>query len=62
MEWLKSCFRNPEFSGQGSLIRLSDPNDNYTKKTEFMNATLIVKNKELYIKNDDFDSEQEQME
>lgn len=62
MEWLKSCFRNPEFSGKGCLIRLSDPNDNYTKKTEFMNATLIVKNKELYVKNDDFDSEQEQID
>ena len=60
MEWLKGFFRNAEYSAQGSLIKLSNPEDNYTLKTVFMNGTLIVKNKELFIKNDDFDSEQEQ--
>lgn len=61
MEWLKGFFRNAEFSGQGSLIKLVNPEDNYTKKTEFMSATLIVKNKELFVKNDDFDEEQDQI-
>ena len=62
MQWLKSYFRNPEFSCQGSLIRLGDPDDNYTKKTEFMSASIVIKEKELFIKNDDFDLEQDQME
>ena len=62
MEWLKGFFRNAEYSGQGSLIKLADPQDNYTKKTEFMNATLIVKNKELFVKNDDYDSDQDQID
>ncbi|OMJ78967.1 hypothetical protein SteCoe_21092 [Stentor coeruleus] len=61
MEWLKGFFRNAEFSGTGSLVRLANPQDNYSKKTEFMNSTLIVKNKELFIKNDEYDYEQEQM-
>lgn len=61
MEWLKGFFRNAEFSGTGSLVRLANPQDNYSKRTEFMNSTLIVKNKELFIKNDDCDYEQEQM-
>ena len=61
MNWLKSYFRNPEFTCTGSLIRLGDPDDNYTKKTEFMNATIAIKEKELFIKNDDFDSEQDQI-
>ena len=61
MQWLKSYFRNPEFSCTGSLIRLGDPDDNYTKKTEFMNATIVIKEKELFIKNDDFDLEQDQI-
>ena len=62
MDWLKGFFRNAEYSGQGSLIKLSDVQDNYTKKTEFMNATLIVKNKELFVKNDEYDSDQDQIE
>lgn len=62
MDWLKGFFRNAEYNCQGSLIKLADPQDNYTKKTEFMNATLIVKNKELFVKNDDYDSDQDQID
>ena len=61
MEWIKSFFQNSEFNGNGSLVKLVNPQDNYTKKTEFMSAILIVKNMELLVKNEDYDPDQDQI-
>jgi hypothetical protein len=61
MEWLKSWIKGNDFHCEGRLVRLGDPDDNYTSKVEFNSATLYIKKHELKIVNDDYDEEQEQL-
>jgi hypothetical protein len=62
MDWIRGIFSNVEFSCSGALVRLANENDNYAKKTEFLSATLVLKKKELFIRNNDFDPDQDQIE
>jgi len=58
--WIKSWFGS-KLSIEGSLVRLIDPQDNYTKRTVFQNSTLNVETKHFIFKNEDYDPEQDQL-
>lgn len=62
MNWVRSIFSNVDFTCSGAFVKLVDPADNYCKKTEFLTATLVLKKNEIFIRNNDFDPEQDQIE
>ena len=62
MDWIKGILFNSDFSCNGSLIKLIDPENNYAKKTEFNSATLVIKKSEIFIKNIEYDPNQDQIE
>ena len=62
MDWIKGILYNVDYSCNGALIKLADPENNYTKKTEFLSATLVIKKSEIFIKNLDYDPDQDQIE
>ena len=62
MDWIKGILYNVDYSCNGALIKLADPENNYTKRTEFLSATLVVKKSEIFIKNLEYDPDQDQIE
>lgn len=60
--FLRALFENSQFVFSGSLIKLVDLSDNYAKSTLFMNAKIAIKNYNLFVKNEDFDPDQQQTE
>ena len=62
MNWVRSIFSNVDFTCTGAFVKLGDPEDNYCKKTEFLTATLVLKKNEIFLRNNDFDPEQDQIE
>lgn len=62
MNWVRSIFSSVDFSCMGAFIKLASFEDNYAKKTEFISAVLVLKKNEIFIRNNDFDPEQDQIE
>ena len=61
MDSYSNFSRSAEYLSKGSFIKLLDLKDNYTKKTEFINATLIATKTELFILNNEYDLDQDQI-
>lgn len=62
VEWIRSFFSKSDFKTEGTLIKLADFSDNYSKATIIMDASLTIKNSLIFVKNEEYDPEQEQAE